>query len=672
VDTNTLVLNFSASSAQMPATNLSFNVQSVNTVSAGTFSKTVNPNFSVVNTGSTNFQLSISFNGSLIPDALDAAPILVTATDTNGQSAASWFLLTVGSINQPPTNSLTALAATNLLVSTPLTIPFVSGSARNPYSSLTYGVASDNNTLIPSGNIVIGGTTSTGNPTVTITPTAGQVGNAIISITVNDNDPDEPRSTTANIAVVVRPNTNVVAVDYFNYDQSGSLDTIASGYWNHLSGPNHQMQVNSAPVGGSVTVSGGNTENVQAQLFNGPFKTNSGTVLYSSFTVNVPSGGLAVNNGTYITAFNDGSANTANVEDCLVVATNGAAPGYYRLGIANAVGATALTAKMFKQDLAPNTTYFVVTALSLTNGYSTLWVSPTNQFSASITDTTAPANPTNLYNIADFELRESGANEGSVNVGSIIVGLSFNSVFYPAQANPDLLGVTENTTNVFSPLLNDGGWSLILTNLVPDGNETVAINGTNLTIIPTNNFVGTVVIGYSVLDNLGNISNSTVTVIVTNNPPLANPVSANVSENSLNNLLNPLAADALQTPGGSLSLVSAGPASSGAASLSGTNVLFTPANNFTGTVTIPYTITDNLGGTSSSVITVTVANLTPIPLSAAPVNNNAGLVLSWTNSAFSLQRATNVVGPYVTVPGATSPYTNLTTTNAAGFFRLVH
>ena len=45
------------------------------------------------------------------------------------------------------------------------------------------------------------------------------------------------------------------------------------------------------------------------------------------------------------------------------------------------------------------------------------------------------------------------------------------------------------------------------------------------------------------------------------------------------------------------------------------------------------------------------------------------LVLSWTNSDFSLQSATNVAGPFVTIPGAVSPFTN-DTSESARFFRL--
>jgi hypothetical protein len=617
--------------------------------------------------GSTNFQLSISFSGSYIPDPNDAAPIMITATDTNGESASSWFLLTVSSINQPPTNSLTSLPATNTLANTTLKIPFMVGSARNPSYSLTYSVASNNNTVIPAGNIVIGNT-GTANPTVSITPAAGQVGNATVSVTVYDNDPDEPRSTTANVAVIVRPNTNIVAIDYFNYDSRGSLDTIG-GYWSHLSGIAHQMQVS----GGTVTISGGNTENLQAQLLGSPFKTNSGTVLYSSFTVNVDPSQMPVTNGSYIVAFNDGSGNTADVEDCLVVSTNGASANHYRLGIDNVVGANGATATMFTQDLQPGVPYFVVTALSLTNGYSTLWVAPSNQFSASVTDTTPPATPTNLYNIVNIELRESGATEGTIYIGSLLVGTTFNSVFYPPQANLETFGVTENTTNLLGALPYDGGSELSLLNVSEtDGNGTATASGTNVSFIPAANFQGAATINYTVKDDVGNTSSSTITVTVTNNPPLAVPVAYTVMPNSVNNVLNPLTNDVLETPGGSLSLVSLSETDgNGTAVQSGNQVLFTPANNFTGTATISYTITDNVGGTNSSVITVAVLNPIAIPLNAA-LAGNTKLIMSWTNPALSLQFSTNVAGPYVTIPGATSPYTNLTTTNAADFFRLWH
>jgi Bacterial Ig domain len=680
VDTNTLSLAFTASSLQMPASNLTFSVQPLGMITGqgggpgypqASLPPSMNPTFSVTNTDSTNFVLNISFpSGNYIPDPVDAAPILVTATDTNGETAATWFLLTVASINQPPTNSLTSLSETNTLANTPLAIPFVVGSAKDGYSSLTYTVASDNNTVVPVGNIVVDDSDPT-NPVVTITPAANQVGNALISVTVHDNDPQEPRSTTANIAFVVRPNTNVVAVDYFNYDGGGgsSLDVVGAPYWQHLSGVAGQLQLG---YDNDAIVSDGNTENLQAKLIGSPYTASSGTTLYASFTVNMNSASMPLNNGSYFVTFNDGSGDTADVEGCLVAATNGAAPGFYRLGIANGVGATAANAQMFPQDLSPDTTYSVVMALSLSNGLSTLWVSPTNEASASVTDDTQLAT-TNLYNIANIELRESGANEGTINIGKLMVGTTFNSVFYPPQANPDTYAVVENTTNLLSPLLNDAGSNLRISSVSEtDGNGTPTTDGTNVTFIPANDFRGTGTIAYTITDNIGESSSSTITVTVTNRPPLANPDFFNVAPNSANNVLDPLANDVVETPGGTLSLVSVSETDgNGTASISGANVIFTPRADFTGTATIGYTITDNVGGTNSSIINVSVGNLTPIPLNEQISGGN--VILTWTNSVFGLQFSTNVAGPYVTIPGATSPYTNFISTNSpTGFFRLVH
>jgi len=46
------------------------------------------------------------------------------------------------------------------------------------------------------------------------------------------------------------------------------------------------------------------------------------------------------------------------------------------------------------------------------------------------------------------------------------------------------------------------------------------------------------------------------------------------------------------------------------------------------------------------------------------------MVFSWTDLTFSLQTATNVVGPYTTITNAVSPFTN-TISGAKAFFRLI-
>jgi hypothetical protein len=44
-------------------------------------------------------------------------------------------------------------------------------------------------------------------------------------------------------------------------------------------------------------------------------------------------------------------------------------------------------------------------------------------------------------------------------------------------------------------------------------------------------------------------------------------------------------------------------------------------------------------------------------------------VITSSDPTLSIQSATNALGPYVTVTGATTPYTNGLTTNAMQFFR---
>jgi hypothetical protein len=135
-------------------------------------------------------------------------------------------------------------------------------------------------------------------------------------------------------------------------------------------------------------------------------------------------------------------------------------------------------------------------------------------------------------------------------------------------------------------------------------------------------------------------------------PPQANPDAYSVAKNSSNNLFSPLTND---VSGGTLALVSAS-ATSGTAAISGTNVLYTPNNGFTGTDTIAYTITDNLGGTNSSTITVTVTNVAPstivptIPPAITSFSLTGGnLVITGTNAqatgVYYLLSSTNVALP---------------------------
>src|SRR5207253_7395519 len=89
-----------------------------------------------------------------------------------------------------------------------------------------------------------------------------------------------------------------------------------------------------------------------------------------------------------------------------------------------------------------------------------------------------------------------------------------------------------------------------------------------------------------------------------------NPDNAAITENTSISV-SPLVNDTVRTPGGSLTIIGASP-TNGVASIVGSTVQFTPATNFVGTATIGYTISDGIGGTNSSLITITVTNVPPV------------------------------------------------------------
>jgi len=199
---------------------------------------------------------------------------------------------------------------------------------------------------------------------------------------------------------------------------------------------------------------------------------------------------------------------------------------------------------------------------------------------------------------------------------------------YPPVANPDLQAMTENTTGTFSPLTNDvvrtpGGVLTIIAVSTTNGTASV-LNSTNVSFTPANNFTGLTTLIYTITDNVGGTNSSTLTILVTNIPPLANPDAYSMTEDGTNTL-TPLANDVVRTPGGVLGIVSVSPTNGTATIIGGTNVVFTPTLNFVGVATIGYTIIDNVGGTNTSLITVTVTNQAPVafPQSLSTTENTA-------------------------------------------------
>ncbi|HXI53712.1 MAG TPA: Ig-like domain-containing protein, partial [Candidatus Saccharimonadales bacterium] len=136
-------------------------------------------------------EANIVFNGSganrlltVTPAPNQSGTVTITVTVSDGALTASEaFLLTVVAVNDAPTISGLSDTTVNAGVSTgPLAVTVA--DVETPVNNLTLTGSSTNPTLVPTANIQFGG--SGANRTVTVTPVAGQLGSATITVRVSD------------------------------------------------------------------------------------------------------------------------------------------------------------------------------------------------------------------------------------------------------------------------------------------------------------------------------------------------------------------------------------------------------------------------------------------------------------------------------------------------------
>jgi gliding motility-associated-like protein len=237
----------------------------------------------------------------------------------------------------------------------------------------------------------------------------------------------------------------------------------------------------------------------------------------------------------------------------------------------------------------------------------------------------------------------SGLTSNAATVSITVIAVNDIPVANPdaattPQNTPVALTVTTNDTddnsidaatvdlNPMSPSIQDS-------RSVPEGNFTVSTSGV-VTFTPIPSFSGIVSISYSVRDNEGATSNSaaiTITVNQVNVKPVANddatttnedtPVTFNILTNDTDDVsLNAGSVDLDTNTGGIQTTISV---TGGSFSVNSTgNLTFTPTANFTGSVTIQYTVNDNQGLTSDPAnVTITVNNINDAPVAVNDVGS---------------------------------------------------
>ncbi len=161
---------------------------------------------------------NIVFGGSganrtvtVTPAANQTGAATITVSVTDGQlSTNTSFVVTITPVNDPPT--ISDIPNQSTAIDTPTAaIPFTIDDLETPAGSLTLSPGSSNPTLVPSNNIVFGGSGATW--TVTVTPAAGQTGSATITVTVSDGvtngaDTFVLQVGTTNSPPIISPMTN--------------------------------------------------------------------------------------------------------------------------------------------------------------------------------------------------------------------------------------------------------------------------------------------------------------------------------------------------------------------------------------------------------------------------------------------------------------------------------
>jgi len=197
-------------------------------------------------------------------------------------------------------------------------------------------------------------------------------------------------------------------------------------------------------------------------------------------------------------------------------------------------------------------------------------------------------------------------------------------------ANPDNVTTKSNVAVTIPVLVNDAD---------PDASNTLTLNsiigtitggsavisGNNIVFTPNGTFTGLSTFEYSVRDNAGLKDTAYVYVNITNAPPVAAndnvSINSNIYGNAVDNTINVLANDVNPDGPSPLSTSITGFPNHGTATVSGTNIIYTPFTNYTGKDSLVYNAceppdpnqcTGNLVCGSAKAV-ITVANRPPVP-----------------------------------------------------------
>ena len=205
---------------------------------------------------------------------------------------------------------------------------------------------------------------------------------------------------------------------------------------------------------------------------------------------------------------------------------------------------------------------------------------------------------------------------GGTDVVTVTLNIGEPNTNMPPNANDDSYTIFNDepiTLNVTENDIDINGDEITITSVTqPSEGGMVSLENGELVFTPEPNFVGTVTFTYTIEDENGETDTATVTLTIGDPNPNDAPDANDDNYNILNN--EPITLNVLENDfdlnGDSLIIESfTQPSEGGTVSLNDNGELvFTPDEDFTGTITFTYTISDGNGGTDTATITLNIGD----------------------------------------------------------------
>jgi VCBS repeat-containing protein len=264
--------------------------------------------------------------------------------------------------------------------------------------------------------------------------------------------------------------------------------------------------------------------------------------------------------------------------------------------------------------------------------------------------------PDSDYSGADqFTYTISDGNGGS---DSATITISVTPVNDPPNAIQDVATVLEDSSNnEIDVLINDidpDGDAITIISITQPSHGTSTYTSDYVYYTPTADYSGSDSFSYTISDGNGGSDSAIVQITVggTNDPPVANPDSKTVVEDSSDNQINVLTND-YDPDGDSIDITTITQPSYGTATYTADYVFYTPDPNYNGPDSLTYTISDGQGGSDSATVSITVSSVNDPPI--ATDDSVMAIEDSTNNQIDALGNDNDIDGDDLDVVGVTQP-----------------